>query len=95
VNLAKYLIPNLKENINGEIVDLKVGIVSKGCVARSIIHLLVEHQIDIENILIIGVNCNGIVNRRRIEKEIGSNEITRNWVERDNRSKFFGRKYYS
>lgn len=76
VNLAKYLVPNIRENIDGELVDLKVGVISKGCVARSIIHLMVENQIKKENIIIIGINCNGILNRRRIEKEIGAHEIT-------------------
>ncbi|TFF69245.1 MAG: 4Fe-4S ferredoxin [Promethearchaeota archaeon] len=76
VNLAKYLIPNIKTNNEGELIDLKVGIVSKGCVARSIIHLMVEHQINKENIIIIGINCNGNLNRRRIEKELGPHEVS-------------------
>lgn len=75
VNLAKYLMPKIKEIIQGKEVDLKVGIVAKGCVARAIVHLAVENQINLNNMRIIGINCNGTINRRRIEKEIGEKEI--------------------
>jgi len=75
VNLAKYLIPTLKDVIDGEQVDLKVGIVSKGCVGRAIIHLSIEHKINLDNIKIIGIPCDGIINRQQIEKEIGETEI--------------------
>jgi hypothetical protein len=54
---------------------LKVGIVAKGCVGRAIIHLIVEKQIKIEDIMIIGIKCNGIINRKSIEREIGEKEI--------------------
>ena len=75
VNLARYLVPPITKFIDNENVPLKVGIVSKGCVGRSIIHLAKENQVNLENIKIIGIPCNGIINRKRIEKEIGDNEI--------------------
>ncbi len=75
VNLAKYLVPRIPQLIDPEKGDLKVGIVSKGCVGRALIHLSVENQINLENIKMIGIPCNGIINRRRIEKEIGEKEI--------------------
>ena len=84
VNLAKFLNPPLTEIRDGEKVDLKVGVVSKGCTARTIIHLAKENQIDLENIVMIGIPCNGIVNRRRIEKEIGQKEIKEVSIEGDN-----------
>ncbi len=96
VNLAKYLIPNIKENVDGKLVDLKVGIISKGCVARSIIHLMVEHQIKKENITIIGIKCNGIINRRKIEKEVGAEEIIETYLLDDNfivKGKDFEKKF--
>lgn len=75
VNLAKYLVPQMPQLCDSEGNSLKIGIVSKGCVGRALIHLAVEKQIDLDNIKIIGIPCNGIINRKRIEKEIGENEI--------------------
>lgn len=75
VNLAKYLVPRIPQLIDPEKGDLKVGIVSKGCVGRALVHLSVEKQINLENIKMIGIPCNGIINRKRIEKEIGEKEI--------------------
>ncbi len=75
VNLAKYLIPEMTERREGQDVPLKVGVISKGCTARAVIHQIVEKQVNVENIKIIGIPCNGIINRRRIEKEIGEREI--------------------
>jgi formate dehydrogenase subunit beta len=65
LNLAKYLINN----------DKKIGVISKGCVGRAIIHLIVEGQLNKENITIIGIPCEGVINRSKIMKEIGNNEI--------------------
>ncbi|MFX0019252.1 MAG: 4Fe-4S ferredoxin [Promethearchaeota archaeon] len=75
VNLAKYLVPRIPQLVDPEKGNLKVGIVSKGCVGRALIHLAVENQINLENIKMIGIPCNGIINRKRIEKEIGEKEI--------------------
>ena len=75
VNLAKYLVPLMPQLCDSEGKSLKIGVVSKGCVGRALIHLAVEKQIKLDDIKIIGIPCNGIINRRRIEKEIGENEI--------------------
>ncbi|MFX1356068.1 MAG: 4Fe-4S binding protein [Promethearchaeota archaeon] len=75
INLANYLVPRIPTLFNEEGKKLKVGIVSKGCVGRALIHLSVEHQIELENIKIIGIPCNGIINRKKIEDEIGEREI--------------------
>jgi formate dehydrogenase subunit beta len=75
VNLAKYLVPRIPQLIDPEKGNLKVGIVSKGCVGRALIHLATENQINLENIKMIGIPCNGIINRKRIEKEVGEKEI--------------------
>lgn len=75
INLAKYLMPQKKKTVDGKEVDVKVGIVSKGCVGRAIVHLAVENQINLKNIKIIGIACNGTINRKRIEKELGGKEI--------------------
>ncbi len=84
VNLAKYLVPQIPTLIDPEGNNLKIGIVSKGCVGRALIHLAVEKQINLENIKIIGIPCNGIVNRKRIEKEIGEKEILETSVSGNN-----------
>ncbi len=75
VNLARYVVPPITKIIDNENIPLKVGIVSKGCVGRSLIHLAKENQVNLENIKIIGISCNGIINRKRIEKELGEKEI--------------------
>ena len=70
MNMAKYLnppIPQLK--------DKKVGVITKGCVGRAINLLAVENQINLDNIKMLGISCNGIVNRGRILKEIGDKEV--------------------
>jgi len=78
VNLASYLTSNISRFIRKEESEenLKIGLVAKGCVARTIIQLSLENQIDLNDIILIGINCNGIINRKRIEKEIGEREIT-------------------
>ncbi len=84
INLARYVVPPLVNYINGERIDLKVGIVSKGCVGRALIHLAKENQINLKNIKIIGIPCNGIINRKRIEKELAGKEILEISVIKDN-----------
>jgi formate dehydrogenase (coenzyme F420) beta subunit len=56
-NLSVYLtrLPKPKEG--------KVGIVAKGCDIKSVIALIQENQIKRDDVIIIGVNCNGVVNQ--------------------------------
>ena len=75
INLAKYLVPMIPNLIDPEKGKLIVGIVSKGCVGRALFHLAVEKQLNLDNVKVIGIPCNGIVNRKRIEREIGEREI--------------------
>lgn len=84
VNLAKYLVPRIPQLINPEGENLKIGIVSKGCVGRALLHLAVEKQINLDNIKIIGIPCNGIINRKRIEREFGEKEILEVYTSDDN-----------
>lgn len=83
INLAKYLIPPPVKVVDGDQIQLKVGIISKGCVARAIIHLAVEKQINLDNIMIIGIPCNGILDRAKIKKKMGINEITDILINKD------------
>ncbi|MHA1282637.1 MAG: 4Fe-4S binding protein [Promethearchaeota archaeon] len=75
LNLAKYLIKPPKIESREKDISPKIGIISKGCVARAIVQLAVEKQINIDNIKIIGINCNGVINKAKIEAVIGDKEI--------------------
>ena len=75
LNLAKYVVPRIPTLKDEEGKNLEVGIISKGCVGRALIHLAAENQLDLENIKIIGIPCNGVINRNRLLKEIQQEEI--------------------
>lgn len=64
-NLAKYL-----TNSKG-----KIGVIAKGCDARSIVTCIVEKQIDRDNVFVIGLPCSGIIDRKKIEAELGEQKI--------------------
>jgi ferredoxin len=53
----------------------KVGIVAKGCDARAITTKIVEHQAERENVVILGVPCQGVIDRQRIQAQLGGREI--------------------
>jgi ferredoxin len=63
-NLATYL-PRyfqVKPTRPGEAVKLpRVGIVAKGCDARSVVNLVRERQVPRENVVVIGVPCEGLL----------------------------------
>jgi len=75
INLANYLAPLMPQLCDSEGNSLKIGIVAKGCVGRAVNHLAVEKQVNLENVKMIGIRCNGIVNRSKINLEIGEKEI--------------------
>lgn len=73
-NLAVYL-PRLFErpaDPRAEFAPPRVGIVAKGCDARSIVGLLKEHQIPKENVVVIGMPCQGMLDPQRIEAAVGA-----------------------
>ena len=53
----------------------KVGIVAKGCDARSIIGEIVERQIAREDVVVIGVPCQGVIDRTKIEAQLDGREV--------------------
>ena len=57
INLANYL-TDRKE---------KIGIIAKGCDSRNIVTHIIENKIKREQVVIIGVPCKGMVDRRRVE----------------------------
>jgi heterodisulfide reductase subunit C len=75
INIARYLAPLMPQLCDSEGKSLKIGIVSKGCVGRAVNLLAAEKQINLDNVKMIGFNCNGNVNRSKISMEIGEKEI--------------------
>ena len=51
-----------------------VGIVVKGCDARSVVALIQERQVPREKLVIVGVACPGVVDRRKAERALGDHE---------------------
>jgi ferredoxin len=51
-----------------------VGLVLKGCDARSVVALLQERQVRRENLVLVGISCPGMVDRRKAEKALGEHE---------------------
>jgi len=78
-NDAKRLIwnSNCENNLSNYLktVKGKVGIVSKGCDTRSIIGFIKERQVDRENILIIGIPCLGMIDRKKVGENLDGKEL--------------------
>jgi len=64
----------LKEYLDGAS-DLKIAVTCKPCDAKAIIELAKRNQINLENVLLIGLNCSGtmrpVVAQRMMEEEFG------------------------
>jgi coenzyme F420-reducing hydrogenase beta subunit len=56
INLANYL-TNRQE---------KIGIIAKGCDSRNIVTHIIENKIKREQLIIIGVPCQGMIDKRKI-----------------------------
>ena len=67
-NLANYLTRLPK--------DQKIGLIARGCETRAAHALVVENQHARENLYLIGVPCNGILNWRKIEAQVGENILS-------------------
>jgi len=63
-NLSKYAL-RAKE------LDGKVGLLVKGCDARAIVELVKQHQIERDEIVVVGVPCQGQVDLRKLEEVLG------------------------
>ncbi|OAT80286.1 Coenzyme F420 hydrogenase/dehydrogenase, beta subunit C-terminal domain [Desulfotomaculum copahuensis] len=53
----------------------KVAVVAKGCDSRSIIELIKENQINRENLVIIGVPCAGMIDRKKVDRRLAGKEL--------------------
>jgi len=49
----------------------RIGIIAKGCDARSVVGLLKENQVPKENIIVIGMPCPGMIDPARVEAALG------------------------
>ncbi len=73
VNLASYLFDR----------EDRIGVVAKGCDARSIVVGIVEKQIPREKLTIIGVPCQGIIDLKKIDSLLAGREILEASIEED------------
>jgi ferredoxin len=64
-NLATYL-----QQLEG-----KAAVVAKGCDARAIVTKIVERQVDREDVIILGMPCQGVIDRQRIESRLDGREV--------------------
>ncbi len=64
-NLSKYLVGR----------DGILGVVAKGCDARTMAVCTVEKQISRENTVIIGVPCRGVIDRKKLEAKLDGEEV--------------------
>ncbi|MCL6447095.1 MAG: Coenzyme F420 hydrogenase/dehydrogenase, beta subunit C-terminal domain [Armatimonadetes bacterium] len=53
----------------------KLAVVAKGCDSRSIVELIKENQINREKLVIIGVPCRGMIDRRKVNRLLAGKEL--------------------
>jgi len=82
INVARYLAKR-KE---------KVALVAKGCDSRALVELIKENQVSRDQVIIIGVPCEGMIDRPRIEAEVGHKAIVE-VEETENRLTLKGRDF--
>ncbi|MDD5127344.1 MAG: 4Fe-4S dicluster domain-containing protein [Dehalococcoidales bacterium] len=76
-----FIVNNLSVFLND--IKGKIGIVAKPCDARSIVSLLQDQQVARENLVILGLPCQGLIDLRKVERLTGKDrddidDITRN-----------------
>jgi formate dehydrogenase subunit beta len=64
---------NLARFVRGR--DGRMAIVTKGCDAASLISLIKEKQLDRDQVYIIGVPCNGVIDRKKLARLLDGREI--------------------
>jgi formate dehydrogenase (coenzyme F420) beta subunit len=84
-NLAAYLPAMFAKKLNDKkqpVAQPRIGIVAKGCDARSVTLLVSEHKVPEDKIVIIGMPCEGVADRKKVEKKLGSAKAI-DWTETD------------
>jgi len=71
-NLAVYLTKDKRQLVK---TNQKIGIVVKGCDGRSLVLYAVENQIKRENLVIIGVPCSGVIDKKKVLKQTAGKEV--------------------
>ena len=56
-----------RELFAGDKFDLFIGIAAKGCDLRSIVALVKERQVQRDGLVVVGVPCRGMIDRRKVE----------------------------
>jgi ferredoxin len=54
----------------------KVGVIAKGCDVRSIVGLIKENQIDRDKVVIVGIPCDGMIDRKKVDACLEGRELT-------------------
>ena len=65
------LVTFLKRNMPVQ-AGAKIGVCVKGCDSRTLVALLQEELVEREELYVIGVPCDGMVDRRKLEKEFAA-----------------------
>ena len=65
INLANYLTGRTE----------KIAVIAKGCDSRNIVNHIIENKINREQLVIVGVPCKGMIDKRRI-RSLAPGEIT-------------------
>jgi formate dehydrogenase (coenzyme F420) beta subunit len=76
-NLVTFIKRNMPEPA-----DAKVGVCVKGCDSRTLGALLQEGLVDKDRLYVVGVPCDGIVDRRRVEKMFSDEIVSIEFPER-------------
>jgi ferredoxin len=77
-NLSVYLPEYFGSERNGKKQNearRKIGIVAKGCDARSIAVLIAEHQVPEDCVIVIGMPCTGVIDRKKVAAMIDKGKI--------------------
>ena len=61
----------------------KVGIVVKGCDGRSVVGHIAEHQLQREDVVLIGMPCSGMVDMRKLRERLDDREMVEGREEED------------
>jgi ferredoxin len=69
-NLVTFIKRNMPEPA-----DAKVGVCVKGCDSRTLGALLQEELVDKDRLYVVGVPCDGIIDRRKLEKNFASEMV--------------------
>lgn len=72
VYLPRYFIPDPRKK---DQVFPRIGMVTKGCDGRSVVGLIKENQVPRENLVLVGVACAGMVDKKKLEAGLPEGEV--------------------